>query len=61
MGKFLLKDGFLDKLKSWSKSKPTKVIWGTCAGLILLADHIENEKDGGQLKVIQKNNPHCIN
>ena len=33
------------------KSKPKKYVWGTCAGLILLAEEISNEKDGGQCKI----------
>ena len=33
------------------KSKPKKFVWGTCAGLILLAEEIFNEKDGGQCKI----------
>ena len=33
------------------KSKPKKYVWGTCAGLILLAEEIFNEKDGGQCKI----------
>jgi glutamine amidotransferase PdxT len=27
------------------------VVWGTCAGMILLSDRIEHQKSGGQLKV----------
>ena len=27
------------------------VVWGTCAGMILLSNSILSQKDGGQLKV----------
>ena len=37
--KFLERDGFLDALQSFVKDTPT---FGTCAGAILLATHVEN-------------------
>ena len=45
------KQGLLDHIKCWMKSKPKKYVWGTCAGLIILAEEIFNEKDGGQCKI----------
>ena len=48
MGHFLQKDNFLQHIKAWSVNK---FLWGTCAGLILLADLVNNEKDGGQCKI----------
>ncbi|KAL6075075.1 Senecionine N-oxygenase [Balamuthia mandrillaris] len=27
---------------------PKKAVWGTCAGLILLSNHVEGQKEGGQ-------------
>lgn len=39
MLKFLERDGFLEKLKDFVRSKPT---FGTCAGAILLAKEVEN-------------------
>ena len=39
MAHFLGKNGFLEQIKNWLK--PTKIIWGTCAGLILLADWLD--------------------
>lgn len=44
---FLAKNGFLEELKNWIT--PEKAVWGTCAGLILLADQIKSEdtKIGG--------------
>ena len=52
MSLFLQSSNFEDVLKEWvaSKEKP-KVIWGTCAGLILLSNDIEAQKEGGQSKV----------
>jgi 5'-phosphate synthase pdxT subunit len=39
MLKFLERNGFFDILKTWVKTTPT---FGTCAGAILLAAHVEN-------------------
>ena len=52
MSLFLQSSNFEDVLKDWvaSKDKP-KVVWGTCAGLILLSNDIEAQKEGGQSKV----------
>ena len=52
MSLFLQSSNFEDVLKDWiaSKEKP-KVVWGTCAGLILLSNDIEAQKEGGQFKV----------
>jgi len=52
MSLFLKSSNFEDVLKEWvaSSHKP-KVVWGTCAGLILLSNGIENQKEGGQSKV----------
>lgn len=37
--------GLLQPLKEFTSTKP---IWGTCAGAILLAQAVENPKQGGQ-------------
>lgn len=37
--------GLWDELKAFCKERP---VWGTCAGLILLSNHVENAKQGGQ-------------
>lgn len=37
--------GLLQPLREFTKIKP---IWGTCAGAILLAETVENPKNGGQ-------------
>ena len=52
MSLFLQSSNFEGVLKDWvaSKEKP-KVVWGTCAGLILLSNDIEAQKEGGQSKV----------
>lgn len=52
MSLFLQSSNFEEVLKEWvaSKEKP-KVVWGTCAGLILLSNDIEAQKEGGQSKV----------
>jgi 5'-phosphate synthase pdxT subunit len=39
MLKFLERNNFFDLLKSWVRANPT---FGTCAGAILLATHVEN-------------------
>ena len=46
---FLSKDEFNEHLKKWMSTNV--VIWGTCAGLILLSDKLEGQKIGGQVKV----------
>lgn len=52
IGHFLRKDNFLEKIKGWLNSPhDLKYAWGTCAGLILLADELHNEKAGGQCKI----------
>ena len=52
MSLFLQCNNFERTLKDWitSKDKP-RVIWGTCAGLILLSNGIQEQKEGGQAKV----------
>ena len=49
---FLDKGGFVKALKEWTirKDRPT-VTWGTCAGLILIADEVSATKQGGQTTV----------
>lgn len=49
---FLDKGGFVRALKEWTirKDRPT-VTWGTCAGLILIADELSGKKQGGQTTV----------
>ena len=49
---FLRKNGFEEALKSWifNEKKPG-FVWGTCAGLILLSDELEGQKQGGQVTV----------
>ena len=46
---FLSKDEFNEHLKKWMSTNV--VIWGTCAGLILLSDKLQGQKIGGQVKV----------
>ena len=49
MGHLLKKNAFLQKLKNWlHNGENQKFVWGTCAGLILLANQLENAKEGGQ-------------
>jgi 5'-phosphate synthase pdxT subunit len=45
---FLSKDGFEDALREWISRK---AVWGTCAGLILLANTLTYQKTGGQVTV----------
>ncbi len=52
MGKFLERNDFKDDIKSWMNQELKPVVWGTCAGLILLANKLEGVvKDGGQSNV----------
>jgi len=40
------RQGILDSLRQWVKDgRPT---WGTCAGMIMLANEVDGQKDGGQ-------------
>ncbi|XP_019849908.1 PREDICTED: uncharacterized protein LOC100641418 [Amphimedon queenslandica] len=43
---FLAQNGFTDVIKKWISGHG--VVWGTCAGLILLADDLQGQKEGGQ-------------
>lgn len=52
MSLFLQSNNFHDVLREWVAAKETpRVVWGTCAGLILLSNVIEAQKEGGQSKV----------
>ena len=51
MGKFLERDGFGDKLRLWLRNDTKPAVWGTCAGLIMLANDLEGTKIGGQAHV----------
>ncbi len=46
MGKLAVAYGLLEPLRAFRRSRP---IWGTCAGLILLADQANGQKQGGQM------------
>ena len=49
---FLKKNNFEEALKSWTfDEKRPGVVWGTCAGLILLSDEVAGQKQGGQATV----------
>ena len=49
---FLRKNNFEEALKSWMfNEKRRGMVWGTCAGLILLSDDIAGQKQGGQVNV----------
>lgn len=49
---FLKKNDFEEALKTWmfNEEKPG-VVWGTCAGLILLSNDVAGQKQGGQVTV----------
>lgn len=52
MSLFLGQNEFGDKLKSWIENGHAKgVVWGTCAGLILLSNTLNEQKSGGQALV----------
>ena len=46
MGLIAQRWGLVDPLRKWVREG--RPIWGTCAGLILLADRAEGQKQGGQ-------------
>ena len=49
---FMEKNGFVEAIKQWtSRSDRPTVTWGTCAGLILIADELSGKKQGGQTTV----------
>ena len=49
---FLKKNNFEEALKSWTfDEKRPGIVWGTCAGLILLSDEVVGQKQGGQATV----------
>lgn len=49
---FLSKNGFEEVLKDWMfDSDSPGVLWGTCAGLILIANTLTEQKRGGQVTV----------
>ncbi|XP_031552468.1 probable pyridoxal 5'-phosphate synthase subunit pdx2 [Actinia tenebrosa] len=52
MSIFLESSGLDSVLKDWmnDKTKP-RVVWGTCAGLILMSNQIAGQKEGGQAKI----------
>ena len=56
---FLKNNDFEETLKSWVfDEKNPGVVWGTCAGLIMLSDEVTGQKQGGQITVSVR---HTIN
>lgn len=54
MGRMLGQNEFGKKLQQFVKAEdnPRKpAIWGTCSGMIILANNLENQKTGGQYHV----------
>ena len=51
MGKSLERNGFGEAIKSWMVQSKKPIVWGTCAGMILLANDLEHTKIGGQAHV----------
>jgi 5'-phosphate synthase pdxT subunit len=47
---FLAQNDFERQMNLWLNKK--KIVWGTCAGMILLSDSLEGQKKGGQIKVV---------
>ncbi len=45
MGKLAESYGLVEPLRQFSRERP---VWGTCAGMILLAEHASGQKQGGQ-------------
>ncbi len=56
---FLKKNEFEETLKSWIfNEKRPGIVWGTCAGLIMLSDDVAGQKQGGQITVRQGSRLH---
>lgn len=52
MSLMLGQNGFGNVLKSWVENgRGRGVVWGTCAGLILLSNKLKEQKSGGQALV----------
>lgn len=52
---FLQQNDFEEKLKSFIRNETRPAfVWGTCAGLILLSDELDSQKEGGQITVCRK-------
>lgn len=51
MAIFLESNGLTEVLRKWIKEDEKRIVWGTCAGLILMSNEIEGQKEGGQAKV----------
>ena len=55
IGVFLNQNGFGKALKEWAfNEKQPGVMWGICAGLILISNEITCQKKGGQVLVWQR-------
>ena len=50
MGKVLERNGFAEIIKDWMNNGE-RVVWGTCAGMIMLANNLQGTKVGGQKHV----------
>ena len=48
---FLRENDFESTLKAWMFSEKPGVVWGTCAGMILLSNELDGQKRGGQITV----------
>jgi len=46
---FLKDNGFFEAIEKWMRCEGN-VVWGTCAGMILLSNSVVSQKVGGQLK-----------
>lgn len=54
---FLGQNNFEETLKRWIfAGPPGNLVWGTCAGLILLANELKEQKKDGQITVSHFNN-----
>lgn len=59
MGRILNKDDFGDQLKAFVEGRAFEncfpYVWGTCSGMIMLANNLNNQKKGGQYHVSKRN------
>ena len=58
LGVFLRQNDFEEKLRAFARGRERPgCVWGTCAGLILLSEQLDSQKEGGQVTVSLPSTP----